>query len=194
LRPSAVYGPYSQHPREWWFVKRLLDGRTQIPLAYRGTSRFHTSSFENIAALVAVAARVPGTKVLNAVDPEAPTVADIGRAIMVALGGSAELVEVPDGGYPPGVGDTPWSVPRPFVLSDAAAREVGYTPAVVTYTKGVEPTCYCWPKPQRHATGAPSSQCLPPTRATCSTTRPRMRFLGRTAITTQTDIGLALHA
>lgn len=35
LRPCAIHGPESKHAREWWFVKRLLDGRTAIPLAYR---------------------------------------------------------------------------------------------------------------------------------------------------------------
>jgi len=25
LRPSAIHGPHSVHPREWWFVKRMLD-------------------------------------------------------------------------------------------------------------------------------------------------------------------------
>jgi hypothetical protein len=30
-------------PFEWWFVKRIQDGRPAIPLAYKGKSRFHTS-------------------------------------------------------------------------------------------------------------------------------------------------------
>jgi len=51
LRPCAIHGPGSRFPREWWVVKRILDGRPKIPLAYRGSSRFHTSSVGNIAAL-----------------------------------------------------------------------------------------------------------------------------------------------
>jgi len=35
VRPCAIHGPYSSHPREWWFVKRMLDRREVIPLAYR---------------------------------------------------------------------------------------------------------------------------------------------------------------
>jgi len=48
LRPCAIHGLGSRHPREWWFVKRILDHRPAILLAYRGTSRFHTSSVVNI--------------------------------------------------------------------------------------------------------------------------------------------------
>jgi nucleoside-diphosphate-sugar epimerase len=54
LRPGAIHGPGPRLPREWWFVKRILEGRKVIPLAYRGTSRFHTTSVANIAALTRV--------------------------------------------------------------------------------------------------------------------------------------------
>lgn len=40
LRPAAIHGPYSKHAREWWFVRRLLDGRQRIPLAYGGEAGF----------------------------------------------------------------------------------------------------------------------------------------------------------
>ena len=35
---------HATHPREWWFIKRALDGREAIPVAYAGKSVFHTSS------------------------------------------------------------------------------------------------------------------------------------------------------
>lgn len=81
LRPGAIHGPHSVHPREWWFVKRMLDGRGAIPLAYRGESRFHTSAVVNLAALVRRALEVPGTRILNAADPATPTVAEIAATI-----------------------------------------------------------------------------------------------------------------
>ena len=37
--------------REAWFVKRILDGRRRIPLAYSGESRFHTTATANLAVL-----------------------------------------------------------------------------------------------------------------------------------------------
>src|SRR5258706_831890 len=40
LRPFALHGPGSTHPREWWFAKRILDGRPRIRLAFGGQGRF----------------------------------------------------------------------------------------------------------------------------------------------------------
>ena len=139
LRPCAIHGPHSCHPREWWFVKRLLDGRARIPLAHRGESRFHTSATVNIAALVAAVADARGTQVLNAVDPDPLSVREIGRTIIAALGRDAELIPVPDDG-PAGVGATPWSIPRAFTFSDAAARTIGYAP-VGAYAETAAPAC-----------------------------------------------------
>ncbi|KUN16940.1 reductase [Streptomyces antibioticus] len=133
LRAGAIHGPYCRTPRELYFVKRNLDGRTRRVLAYGGKSRFHPASVHNIAELIRLAAADPGSRVLNAVDPDAPTVAEIARAIDAVMGVEREDVLV-DGPPPaPTVGDTPWSVPVP-VVSDmsAAERELGYR-AVVRY-------------------------------------------------------------
>ena len=141
LRPCAIHGPHSQHPREWWFVKRLLDRRQRIPLAYEGRSRFQTSATVNIAALIAAITKEPKTGPLNAIDPEAPSVAEIGRIIMAAIGRDATLVANADPSYPPRVGVSPWAVPRPFVLSDAGARAIGYLP-VADYAGTVPAACH----------------------------------------------------
>lgn len=61
-------------------------------MTFAGASIFQTSATANIAALVAAVLASPGTHVLNAVDPDAPTAAAIGQAIMRAIGRSAELV------------------------------------------------------------------------------------------------------
>ena len=139
VRPCAVHGAESRDPREWWFVKRLLDGRARIPLAYRAASRFQTSATVNIAGVVAAALAAPATRVLNAIDPDQPTIGDIGAAIVAAIDRRTDLVPMP--GAPVGsVGHTPWSVPLPFVFSDAAARRIGYTP-VVDYATGTVAAC-----------------------------------------------------
>jgi nucleoside-diphosphate-sugar epimerase len=140
LRPCAIHGPGSQHPREWWFVKRMLDGRQRIPIAQGGRSRFHTTSVANLAELVRVALGTPGARVLNAADPEAPSVAEIGALIAARLGHACEFVAVPDAGQPPGIGTTPWSVPQPFVVDTRAALELGYA-AVTTYADAIGATC-----------------------------------------------------
>ncbi|WP_034816499.1 NAD-dependent epimerase/dehydratase family protein, partial [Ensifer sp. BR816] len=101
LRPCAIHGPCSKHASEWWFVKRLLDGRKRIPLAYGGRSRFQTTSTKAIAEAVIFALSSSRSQALNVVDADAPTVAEIGRAIMGAMGRHAELLGLPDAPYPP---------------------------------------------------------------------------------------------
>lgn len=140
LRPCAIYGPGSRHPREWWLVKRILDRRPVIPLAYNGTSRFHTSATANIAALVRVALDRPRTRVLNIADPEALTVAEIASLIGKHLGYQGSFAGVADQEFPPDIGRTPWSVPRPFVVDNSAAADIGYSP-VATYADAVGPMC-----------------------------------------------------
>ncbi|WP_405609671.1 NAD-dependent epimerase/dehydratase family protein [Streptomyces sp. NBC_00076] len=129
LRAGAVHGPRCMTPRELYFVKRNLDGRPRRVLPYGGESRFHPASVHNLAELIRLAASRPGTRVLNAVDPQAPTVAEIARAIDTVMGVERESVLV-DGPPPaPTVGDTPWSVPVPVVCDmTAAERELGYRP------------------------------------------------------------------
>ena len=140
LRPCAIHGPHSVHPREWWFVKRMLDGRRAIPLAYRGESRFHTSATVNIAALACTALENPGTRILNAADPSVLTVAEIGTTIAKHLDFRGEFLPVNDNSYPPVIGATPWSIPAPFTLDLSAAVALGYRP-VSTYEEASKATC-----------------------------------------------------
>ncbi|MEV5979399.1 NAD-dependent epimerase/dehydratase family protein [Streptomyces sp. NPDC052114] len=140
LRAGAIHGPHCRTPRELYFVKRNLDGRRTRVLAHGGASRFHPVSVHNIAELVRLAAVRPGSRVLNAGDPEAPTVAEIGAAIDAAMGTRTETVTVPGGPPAPNVGDTPWSAGHPVVYDmSAAERELGYR-AVTTYADSLQET------------------------------------------------------
>ena len=137
LRPGAISGPGSVHPRELWFIKRALDHRPVQLLSWRGLSQFHTSSTVNIAELVRQAAHQPRRRVLNAVDPTSLTTGEIGRHINQILEHDPVLFEVPGA---PGVGDSPWSVPKPFVMDmSAAVRELSYEPPM-TYAEALEDT------------------------------------------------------
>jgi nucleoside-diphosphate-sugar epimerase len=136
LRPAAIHGLHSSHPREWWFVKRMLDGRPFIPLAYEGRSRFHPTAVANIAALVATALERPGSRILNIADPEALTVAEIGTLIAARMGYAGRIVPLASDS----IGLSPWSIPRPFVLDTRAAVALGYTPCT-TYRDAVGPVC-----------------------------------------------------
>ncbi|AOH85686.1 hypothetical protein AWL63_18820 [Sphingomonas panacis] len=140
LRPPAIHGPGSIHPREWWFVKRILDGRQAIPLAYEGRSRFHTSSVLNIAELVRVALDRSSTRILNIADPVALSVAEVGSAIARHIGYAGRFVPVTSNTFPAKIGRTPWSVPRPFVLDNSAALALGFVP-VTTYPEAVGAIC-----------------------------------------------------
>jgi nucleoside-diphosphate-sugar epimerase len=142
IRPCAIYGPGDRQAREWHFVKRALDGRDRVVLAYEGRSRFHTTASENLAELIRCCAERPGTRALNCGDPDPPTLLEINRAIAAVL--DHEWTEVLAPGEPDGtVGQTPWSVPdsHPFVVDMSAAEtEVGYRP-VTGYGDGVRAAC-----------------------------------------------------
>ncbi|MGW0711188.1 NAD-dependent epimerase/dehydratase family protein [Streptomyces sp. NPDC002643] len=140
LRAGAIHGPHCRTPRELWFVKRNLDGRRRRVIAYGGESRFHPANVHNIAELIRLAAARPGTRALNAVDPDAPKVTEIAAAIDAVMGVETEDVLV-DGPPPaPTVGDTPWSVPMPVICDmSAAERELGYRP-VVRYAESLPET------------------------------------------------------
>ncbi|MFF0015008.1 NAD-dependent epimerase/dehydratase family protein [Streptomyces sp. NPDC005374] len=131
LRAGAIHGPHCRTPRELYFVKRNLDARPRRVLPFGGRSRFHPASVHNIAELIRLAAARPGSRALNAVDPDAPTVAEIAGAIDAVMGATTETVLL-DGPPPsPAVGDTPWSTPAPVVCDmSAAERELGYRPVV----------------------------------------------------------------
>lgn len=139
LRPCAVHGPRSTHAREWWFIKRVLDGRARVPVAYDGLSRFHTTATANLGEACRLSLEAGGTRVLNVGDPEPPSVREIGGMIGAALGHAWEIVGLP--GEPQGsVGRTPWSVPRPFLVDTTAAATLGYAP-VTDYAGAVHGTC-----------------------------------------------------
>lgn len=140
IRAGAIYGPGDLNPREWYFVKRALDGRRVVVLAHRGASRFQPTSVHNLAELIRLAVERPGRRLLNSGDPDAPSVVEIGRHIAAAM--SHEWAEVLLPGPPQaGVGDNPWGVPRPFVLDMTEAEfELGYRP-ITTYARAVGETC-----------------------------------------------------
>ncbi len=140
LRAGAIHGPFSRTPRELYFVKRALDRRPVRVLPYGGRSRFHSVHTANIAELVRLAARRPGTRALNAGDPRTPTVAEIAGWIDEVTGHRGETVLIEGASPLPGLGDSPWSLPEPVVLDmSAAERELGYR-AVTSYRDSLPAT------------------------------------------------------
>ena len=128
LRPSKIHGPGARRPREWVFVKRVLDARPAVFLAHRGKGVDHPSAAANIAALIEVVAAKPGTRILNSADPDAPSAHEIACTIAGHLGHDWDEVLLDDDAEP-GLGRHPWDTPHPIVLDLAAAADLGYTPA-----------------------------------------------------------------
>lgn len=138
IRACAVYGPGAKNPRELFFVKRAVDGRRRVALAWNGESRFNTASVANLAELIRLAAAQPGDRILNGGDPDPPSTLEICHAIGDAMEYEFEPVLLPAGEF-----GNPWGVPASSALivsMEAAARELGYRP-VTTYPQAVGETC-----------------------------------------------------
>ena len=141
VRPAAIHGPGGTWSREWYFVKRILDGRRFVVLGNRGRARFHTTSAENLAELLALSVERPRRRVLNCGDPDPPTLLEISRAVAAALEHEWLEVLLPGHAERGGPGATPWSVPRPLILDMSEAEiDLGYRP-VTTYPRAVQATC-----------------------------------------------------
>ncbi|HTJ69721.1 MAG TPA: NAD-dependent epimerase/dehydratase family protein [Actinospica sp.] len=127
LRPSRVHGVGSGRPREWVFVKRVLDRRPAVLLAGRGGGIVHPTAAVNIAALIETVAQQPGARILNSADPDAPSAREIAKTIARQLGHSWDEVLLDDAADPD-LGRTPWDAPHPVVLDTTASLELGYKP------------------------------------------------------------------
>lgn len=127
IRASKVHGEGAGRPREWMFVKRVLDQRPVVFLAHAGQGGDHTTAAVNTAALVECVSSRPGVRVLNSADPDAPNARQIAQTIARHLGHHWEEVLL-DETAPEGLGDHPWDFRPPVVLSTRACRELGYEP------------------------------------------------------------------
>ena len=92
-----------------------------------------------LAELCRVALEQPGSHILNAVDPTALTVEEIGLAIGAAYEVNLDLVcfEGPPRG---GVGRHPWRIPSSTFMDMARSHALGYRP-VTRYRDAVREAC-----------------------------------------------------
>ena len=135
IRPSKVHGAGASVPREWMFLKRILDRRPALFLADAGAGADHTTAAVNTAALVETVADRPGQRILNSADPDAPSGLDIARTIADYLGHEWEEILL-DATDQPDLGAHPWNFTPPLVLDTQASLELGYRP-VGTYAQTV---------------------------------------------------------
>jgi nucleoside-diphosphate-sugar epimerase len=124
LRPSKIHGEGAAPPREWVYVKRVLDRRPAVFLARRGAGTDHPTAAANIASLIETVADRPGARILNSADPDAPSGLEIARTVARHLDHDWEEILV-EGSE---LGTHPWDKLPPFVLDTTAALELGYVP------------------------------------------------------------------
>jgi nucleoside-diphosphate-sugar epimerase len=127
IRPSKVHGVGATRPREWAFVKRVLDRRPAILLAHGGAGTDHPTAAANIAALIETVAARPGQRILNSGDPDAPSGLEIARTIATHLAHEWDEVLLDDDADP-ALGRHPWDALPPIVLDMSAGLELGYVP------------------------------------------------------------------
>jgi nucleoside-diphosphate-sugar epimerase len=128
LRPSRIHGAGAKRPREWVFVKRVLDGRRHLLLAHGGRGANHPTATVNLAQLAVFCAARPATRILNSADPDAPDGLAISRIIAAHLGHQWAEVSLDDSA-PEDLGHHPWNTVPPFILDTSAAERLGYVPA-----------------------------------------------------------------
>jgi len=97
LRWPALYGPRDETPREWYYVKQALDGRTQIAVPDGGQSLYARGYFENMAHTAALAAEneAANGQVYNCADVVALSLKQIVELIGEIMGHSWEIIPVP---------------------------------------------------------------------------------------------------
>lgn len=98
LRYPNLYGPRQLAPREWSIVRRLLDGRRDIPVMDGGLTLESRAYVENAAHAVLLTVDDPTAssgQLYNVADEDTPSDGERALAIAEALGIEARLVNFP---------------------------------------------------------------------------------------------------
>lgn len=98
LRYPNLYGPRQLAPREWSIIRRLLDGRTDIPVMDGGLTLEGRAYVENAAHAVSLAIDNPDVaagRIYHVVDEVTPTDAERVQAIAAVMGKEVRLVNYP---------------------------------------------------------------------------------------------------
>jgi nucleoside-diphosphate-sugar epimerase len=126
IRPSKVHGRWARNARTRGIVERMLRGDEVIPLVRGGASIDHLTAAANTAALIEMVAAMPGARVLNSADPDAPPAREVVRAIGEELGWQGRLELLEGGEEDDERGAHPWSARNPIVLDTSASERLGY--------------------------------------------------------------------
>jgi nucleoside-diphosphate-sugar epimerase len=130
LRLPAVYGPGDPLAREWFFVKRVLDGRARIALPDGGLSLFHRGYVDDVARAVVLALESPQAvgQTYNVGHEHVLTVRGIAELAAEVMDHEWEIVSVPADRLAP---TNPYAAPYHLVYDLSRIRaELGYRESV----------------------------------------------------------------
>lgn len=130
LRLPAVYGPRDPLAREWFFVKRVLDGRQRIALPDGGLSLFHRGYVDDVARAVALALESPNAvgRTYNVGHERVLSVRGIAELVAQVMGHEWEIVSVPNDRLP---ATNPYATPYHIVYDLKRSRaELGFRESV----------------------------------------------------------------
>jgi nucleoside-diphosphate-sugar epimerase len=126
FRYPKVYGPYAPGPWEWFFVKRILDGRTRVALEGDGLMIPQRGYADNLAYAIflALQSEAASGQIYNGGDARSLSVKQVASVIANEMGHTWQTVGVPVSESPCG---NPMA-PRTSVLFDMAKlmRDTGY--------------------------------------------------------------------
>ena len=97
VRPAALYGPRDARCAEWFFARRVLDGRTRVAVPDGGLHICHRGFVQNMAWGVAQAltARRAAGQVYNLGEEKLYTLAQLAQGVARALDHKWEIHSVP---------------------------------------------------------------------------------------------------
>jgi nucleoside-diphosphate-sugar epimerase len=129
LRYTMVYGPYAYIPFEWYFVRRVLDGRKLVALESDGLMLPQRGYAENLAAAVLLAVDHPDAdgRILNVGDEQVLSVRAIAETVADALGHEFEPVGIPLAASPCA---NPFAMRQNTLFDLTGIRTLGYSDAV----------------------------------------------------------------
>lgn len=137
LRYTMVYGPHSYVPFEWYFVRRVLDGRRELALEGDGLMLPQRGHAENLAEAVLLTMTHPDAagRTFNVGDEHVLSVAAIAETVAGALGHTFDVVPVPLSASPCG---NPFALRQNTMFDLGALRALGYRDVsdVRTATRG----------------------------------------------------------
>ncbi len=125
IRFPAVYGPYDPQAREWYFIRRLFDGRRQIVLPDGGLSLQHRDHAANLADQMLLLLTTPQAlgQIYNSGHRQVISYRSLVTMAAEIVGQELELYSVP-------APKLPWSIPLAepihFIQSTERMDALGY--------------------------------------------------------------------